>query len=296
MYKLGIDLGGTKIEGIILDENNNELFRRRIATEQEGGYEHILRNINLLYGLLTKEINNEEHTLGLGTPGSISSQSGLMRNSNTLALNGRPVKKDLQNILGRPFEMQNDANCFALAEALSGAGKGRELVFGVIMGTGCGGGIIYKGEILRGLQDIGGEWGHMSIDPNGPQCYCGKRGCVETYISGGGLERLYEQQFKEKASFVDIVNKYRAGHAGDELSVFINTFLDNFGRSMANLINILDPHIVVLGGGVSNFDELYSRGRQAVEKYIFSDSFYTPIVKNELGDSAGVIGAALMGI
>ena len=293
MYKLGIDLGGTKIEGIILDDNKKELFRRRIATEQEYGYEHILKNIKSLYKQLLEKINSKEHTLGIGTPGSISKQSGLMRNSNTTSLNGRPLKKDLQELLGRNFILQNDANCFALAEALSGAGKGYDMVFGVIMGTGCGGGIIYKGEILRGLQDIGGEWGHMSINPNGPQCYCGSRGCVETYISGGGLQRLYEEEFKKKASFVEIVEEYYS----DEPNVkqFMEHFFNNYGRSMANLINILDPDIVVLGGGVSNFDELYNKGTEAVEKYIFSDSFYTPIVKNRLGDSAGVIGAALMG-
>ncbi len=293
MYKLGIDLGGTKIEGIVLDENNRELFRKRIATEQQYGYEHILQNIKRMYDNLVDEINGKEHTLGIGTPGSISIDSELLRNSNTIALNGKPLKADLEKKLGRLLELQNDANCFALAEALSGAGKGYDLVFGVIMGTGCGGGIIYKGEILRGLQHIGGEWGHMSINPDGPQCYCGSRGCVETYISGGGLERLYEKEFQQKAEFVEIVKKF---YAGDKLVIaFIERFLDRYGRSMANLINILDPDIVVLGGGVSNFEELYDKGTEYVGKYIFSDRFYTPIVKNKLGDSAGVIGAALMG-
>ncbi len=293
MYKLGIDLGGTKIEGIILDETNRELFRKRIATEQEYGYDHILKNIKRLYIQLADEINGAEHTLGMGTPGSISKQSGLMRNSNTTSLNGKPLKKDLQKLLGRDFIIQNDANCFALAEALSGAGQGHDLVFGVIMGTGCGGGIIYKGEILRGLQDIGGEWGHMSINPNGPQCYCGSRGCVETYISGGGVQRLYEAEFKQKATFEEIVKQYYKGDA--LIQPFMEQFFDHYGRSMANLINILDPDIVVLGGGVSNFDDLYTKGMEAVKKYIFSDAFYTPIVKNKLGDSAGVIGAGLMG-
>jgi fructokinase len=294
MYKLGIDLGGTKIEGVVLDDENREIFRQRIPTEQHLGYGHILDNIQRLYRVLLQKIGNEKHRFGIGTPGSISKDSGLMRNSNTIALNGKPLKHDLQEKLGREIELQNDANCFALAEAVSGAGKGYKMVFGVIMGTGCGGGIIYNGEIWRGLQDIGGEWGHMTINPSGPLCYCGSRGCVETYISGGGLQRLYHQQYGETPTFVEITEKYYAGNK--DAVAFMNQFFDNYGRAMANLINILDPSAVVLGGGLSNFEELYTRGTDAVKKYIFSDGFKTPILKNKLGDSAGVIGAALMGI
>jgi fructokinase len=294
MYKLGIDLGGTKIEGIVLDGENIEIFRKRIPTEQELGYGHILNKINDLYKYLLAEIGNEKHTFGIGTPGSVSQDSGLLRNSNTLVLNGKSLKEDLQEKIGRVIKIENDANCFALAEAISGAGIGYEMVFGVIMGTGCGGGIVYKGEILRGLQGIGGEWGHTAINPNGPQCYCGSKGCVETYISGGGLQRLYFQGSDEELAFEEIVKKY---YAEDVFTLgFMEQFFDNYGRSLANLINILDPHVIVLGGGVSNFNELYTRGTESVRKYIFSDSFKTPILKNELGDSAGVIGAALMGI
>lgn len=292
-YRLGIDVGGTKIEGIVLDAKGKEIFRKRIATEQEKGYEAILYRIHEIYQDQLKAISAEKHTLGIGTPGSISSKTSLLKNSNTVCMNGRPLQKDLRKILGRDFEIQNDANCFALAEALQGAGKNKNLVFGVIMGTGCGGGIIYKGELLNGPQHIAGEWGHMSIDPAGPECYCGRRGCVETFISGGGLENRFQKEYQEKISLQEIVRRFRAG---DSKTVsFMDVFFDFFGRAMANLINILDPNVVILGGGVSNVEELYTRGVESVRKYIFSDSLETPIVKNKLGDSAGVVGAALIG-
>ena len=180
-----------------------------------------------------------------------------------------------------------------MAEALHGAGKGHNLVFGIIMGTGCGGGIVYQGEVFTGPQSIAGEWGHMSIDPNGPLCYCGHRGCVETYISGAGAEARYAEKYGEKKSFAELTQAY---HRGDpKATEFMRTFFRHFGRSLANLIDILDPDIVVLGGGLSNFDALYTAGVAEVAKQVFSDSLETPIVKNKLGDSAGVIGAALVG-
>jgi fructokinase len=209
-------------------------------------------------------------------------------------MNGQPLKSDLERILGRKIAIQNDANCFAMAEALHGAGKGRKLIFGVIMGTGCGGGIVHQGEVITGPQGIAGEWGHMSIAPDGPLCYCGQRGCVETYISGGGLEARYAEQFGQKRPFKEITKNY---YAGEPKAVgFMKIFFRNFGRSLANLIDVLDPDVVVLGGGVSNFDALYTEGVAEVAKYVFSDGFETPIVKHQLGDSAGVIGAALVGV
>jgi len=293
MFRLGIDLGGTKIEGIVLDENGKELFRKRIPTKQKKGYPGILENIKKLYDLLVSSIDGEKHTFGIGTPGALSVRTGLLKNSNTVCMNGKPLKADLERILGRKITIQNDANCFAMAEALYGAGKGKKLVFGVIMGSGCGGGIVYKGEVMTGLQAIGGEWGHMSIDPQGPMCYCGTRGCVETYISGGGLEKRYEEKYGERRSFKDVEKDYKNG---DQKAVdFIQTFFKNFGRAMANLINVLDPDIIVLGGGVSNMDAIYTEGVKEVENCIFSDSLETPIVKHQLGDSSGVIGAALIG-
>lgn len=294
MFRIGIDLGGTKIEGIVLDSNGAELFRKRISTGQEHGYAHILNRIQSLHNDLGAGIRGAPHTLGIGTPGAISRRTGLLKNSNTVCLNGQPLKTDLEKLLDRKIEIQNDANCFAMAEALHGAGKGKSMVFGVIMGTGCGGGIVYKSEVITGPQAIAGEWGHTSIDPNGPACYCGQRGCVETCISGGGAEARYAERYAEKKSYVDIVEAYYRGEPN--AIEFMKTFFRNFGRSLANVIDILDPDIVVLGGGVSNFEALYSEGVAEVARQVFSDSLETPIAKHQLGDSAGVIGAALVGI
>lgn len=293
MFKLGIDLGGTKIEGVVLESNGDEFFRKRIPTEQEKGYEHILKSIKTIYDVMVDKIDNEDHSLGIGTPGAISHHTGMIKNANTLCLNNRPLKNDLENLLRKRIVIDNDANCFALAEALFGAGIGKNLVFGVIMGTGCGGGLVYKERVITGKQSITGEWGHMSIDPEGPKCYCGSYGCVETFISGGGLETLYRKQFGKNIKLNDIVSNYRKGSYNDVK--FIKIFFVNFGRSIANLINILDPDIIVMGGGVSNINEIYIEGINEVKNYIFSDSMETPIVKNKLGDSAGVIGAALIG-
>jgi fructokinase len=294
MFRIGIDLGGTKIEGVVLDALGKELFRKRIATQRELGYRHILNRIHELYSELAAQIKNSPHTFGIGTPGAISPRTGLLKNSNTVCMNGQPVKTDLQNLLGRKIEIQNDANCFAMAEALHGAGRGKNLVFGVIMGTGCGGGIVHKGEVITGAQGIAGEWGHMSIAPDGPLCYCGQRGCVETYISGGGLEARYLEKFGEKKSLREIEKNFYAGEA--QALEFMEIFFRNFGRALANLIDVLDPDVIVLGGGVSNFDALYTRGITHVARFVFNDSLETPVVKNQLGDSAGVIGAALVGI
>ena len=294
MFRIGMDLGGTKIEGIVLDASGQELFRKRVDTQQEKGYAHILDRIKALHDELAAQVQAQPSTFGLGTPGAISPRTGRLKNSNTVCMNGQPLKADLEKRLGRKIEIQNDANCFAMAEALHGAGKGRKLVFGVIMGTGCGGGIVYKGEVITGPQAIAGEWGHLSIDPDGPLCYCGQRGCVETFISGGGLEARYAGQFGVKRPFKEVVKDY---YAGDAKTVeFMKIFFRHFGRSLANLIDVLDPDVIVLGGGVSNFDALYTEGVAEVAKYVFNDRLETPIVKHQLGDSAGVIGAALIGI
>lgn len=293
MFRLGIDLGGTKIEGIVLDEEGKECFRKRIPTESEQGYARILENIKGLYETLADAAGRKEHTFGIGTPGALSVRTGLMKNANTVRMNGKPLKEDLERMLGRKVAIQNDANCFAMAEALYGAGKGKELVFGVIMGTGCGGGIVHKGEVITGLQAIAGEWGHTVIDPNGPVCCCGTRGCIETFISGGGLEKRYAEKYGRHLSLREIVAHYRQGDA--KAAEFMGIFFRNFGRSLANLINVLDPDVVVMGGGVSNIDELYTEGVAEVARQVFSDSLETPIVRHKIGDSAGVIGAALIG-
>ena len=294
MHRIGIDLGGTKIEGIVLDPAGRELVRRRVPTAQERGYGAILDTIAELYRGILADAGHPEHTFGIGTPGASSPRTGLMKNSNTVCLNGQPVHRDLEQRLGRPVRMENDANCFALAEALQGAGRGAHMVFGVIMGTGCGGGLVLDGQAWTGRQAIGGEWGHMVLQPGGPACYCGHRGCVETLISGGGLERRWREEQGTARKLPDIMADYRRG---DTLArVFVAKFLAHFGQALANLINILDPDIIVLGGGVSNHDELYTEGVAEVARRVFNDRLETPIVKNQLGDSAGVIGAALLGI
>ena len=294
MFRIGIDLGGTKIEGVLLDAEGREMARKRIPTERERGYQHILHRIKLVHDELAATVAGQPTTFGIGTPGALSPRSGLLKNSNTVCMNGQPVKADLENLLGRKIEIQNDANCFAMAEARRGAGRGLKLVFGIIMGTGCGGGIVYKGEVFTGPQAIAGEWGHMSIDPQGPLCYCGQRGCVETFISGGGLEKRYAEKNGAKKSFQEIEKDYDAGHP---LAVeFMHTFFRHFGRAVANLIDLLDPDVIVLGGGVSNFDAIYKEGVAQVRRFVFTDQLETPIVKHQLGDSAGVLGAALVGI
>jgi fructokinase len=294
MYRIGIDLGGTKMEGIILDDTLHEMHRKRINTEQEGGYTHILSRIAGLYDDLAKQISSAPHTLGMGTPGSISAGTGFLKNSNTVCLNNQPFRADLEKMMGRAFAIQNDANCFAMAEALTGAGKGKQMVFGVIMGTGCGGGIVYKNEVITGLQSLAGEWGHTTIDSQGPQCFCGKRGCIETYISGSGLQNRYYEMTNERKTANEIIDLYRMGEKN--ASAVMEIFFDKFGVAITNLIGILDPDIIVIGGGLSNVDELYTIGREHARRYIFNDTFETPIVKNQCGDSAGVWGAALIGV
>ena len=293
-YRIGIDLGGTKIEGVVLDTAGQEIIRKRISTERERGYQHILGKIKSLHDELVAAVSGQPTTFGIGTPGAISPRTGLLKNSNTVCLIGQPLKADLEKLLGRKIAMQNDANCFALAEALLGAGKGKNLVFGVIMGTGCGGGIVYKGEVFTGPQGIAGEWGHMSIDPQGPVCYCGQKGCVETFISGHGLENRYAERFGVKQSLKEIEKEFYAGQS--QAVEFMREFFNRFGRALANLIDILDPDVVVLGGGVSNFQALYTEGIAAVRQFVFTDELQTPIVQHQLGDSAGVLGAALVGI
>ena len=294
MHRIGIDLGGTKIEGVVLDAAGQEIFRKRIPTERDLGYQHILGRIKFLHDELIAAVPGQPTTFGIGTPGAISPRTGLLKNSNTVCMNGQPVKADLEKILGRNIEIQNDANCFALAEAKLGAGRGKNLVFGVIMGTGCGGGIVHHGEVLTGAQGIAGEWGHMSLDPQGPPCYCGQRGCVESYISGGGLENRYAEKFGARRPLREVTAAYLAGEP--QAVEFMQEFFNRFGRALANLINILDPDIVVIGGGVSNFDALYTEGVAAVRRQVFTDELQTPIVKHQLGDSAGVFGAALVGV
>jgi len=291
-YHIGIDLGGTKIEVAALDSQDKILFRERLFTEAHLGSEHIFDQIHALYSKAVMSIQNKSHTLGLGTPGSISKKTHLLKNSNTLCLNDLPMQTLLEDKLVHDIVIENDANCFALAEAIMGAGIGYPSVFGVIMGTGCGGGIVFDGKIRQGPQNIAGEWGHMVIDPQGLPCYCGASGCVESFISGGGLEKRIKNTTGNSISAMDF---FRIPLKDESLKKIKQDFYVRFGQALANLINILDPDIVVLGGGLSNEGSLYKEGIEEVYKRIFNDVPTTPIVKNILGDSAGVIGAALIG-
>lgn len=291
--RFGIDLGGSKTEGAILDAEARERWRERVPTDASG-YEAVLGGVEALYRRMARAAGGERHTLGIGTPGAVSRRTGLLKNSNTVCLNGMPVAADLRTQLGRDLALENDANCFALAEALAGAGRGHRVVFGAILGTGCGGGIVIDGKVHGGRQAIAGEWGHMVIDPAGPPCYCGARGCVETFISGSGLENRYAERAGARRAADAIVAAWRAGDAA--AAAAMDDFFARFGQAAANLIAVLDPDVVVLGGGLSNVDELYTRGVEEVRRRVFSDSLETPIVKHALGDSAGVIGAALVGI
>ena len=286
MYKIGIDLGGTKIEGICLDENNSIIQRKRIPTNQQNGYAHIVNSIALLVQDVSQGIDN--YVVGICTPGAISKKTGLIKNSNTQCLIGMPLKEDLEKLLNRKIKMENDANCFAMAEAKLGSGIGYSVVFGVIMGTGVGGGIVIDGKIHQGRTNIAGEWGHHTLHQNGNSCYCGRLGCVETYISGPSLEKRWAELAGKTQSLPEIIKS-----SGNNKE-WKQEFLDNFGRGLANVIDILDPDVIVLGGGLSNIDFLYTEGKQSVYNNVFSDLVNTPILKNKLGDSAGVFGAALL--
>ncbi len=288
--RIGIDLGGTKIEGVALDDNGAELLRKRVGTPQSEGYPAILNTVARLVESL-ETAAGKQCPVGIGTPGAISAVTGKMKNSNTVCLNDQPLLEDLQELLQRPLRIANDANCFALSEALDGAGKGYGVVFGVIMGTGVGGGIVFNGQLHPGHQNIGGEWGHNILEANGPDCYCGQKGCVETLISGPALAADYHRHGGNRALKAnDIVTLATQGDALAEVAM--QHFFDRFGRALAMVINILDPDAIVLGGGLSNIARLYSEGRDRVAHYVFNDQFITPILKNIHGDSSGVRGAA----
>ena len=290
MHKIGIDLGGTKIEGVLLDEKYSIIQRKRIETHQENGYDSIVKSIISLINELRVK-TDEETSIGICTPGVTGTDSGLIKNSNTQCLIGMPLKNDLENVLGFEIVMENDANCFALAESLLGSAKGYDVVFGIIMGTGIGGGIVINGTLHKGRTNIAGEWGHHILHDNGNECYCGNHGCVETYISGPALEKRWLEITGKKESLQSIIQDL----SYEKAKQWKNEFLENFGTSLANVIDILDPDIIILGGGVSNIPFLYDEGKKAVYDKVFSDSIETPILKNSLGDSAGVFGACILG-
>jgi fructokinase len=287
LYKLGVDLGGTKTEAILLDENLDTIQRKRVSTPQND-YHKILNTIISLSAELLQNI--EDYSIGICTPGAISKKTGLIKNSNTQCLIGKPFKEDLENKLNQKISMENDANCFALAESTMGAAKEFGVVFGVIMGTGVGGGIVIDRKIHHGRTNIAGEWGHHTLHQNGNDCYCGKQGCVETYISGPALEKRWKELTGKSQNMPEIIKNLETQNAKQ----WKDEFLENFGFGLANVIDILDPDAIVLGGGLSNIDFLYTKGKDSVYQKVFSDLVDTPILKNKLGDSAGVFGAALL--
>lgn len=296
MKHWGIDLGGTKIECAVL-ENGQPLIRQRIPTEAEQGYPHILSQVKKLIEQVSAEMGETPAKIGFATPGVLDLETNLMKNCNTISMNGKPMKDDLEKILCVPVKIANDANCFALAETLLGAGKefpNAEVVFGVIMGTGVGGGLVVHQKIIQGIHGIAGEWGHNILEDNGEPCYCGKRGCVETVISGVGLEKYYQKISGKRLKLKEIVELYEQGN-DEHAAQTIERLSEYYGRAISTLINVLDPNLIVIGGGVGNIDLLYSEGIERIKKYLFNPGeLKTAIRKPVLGDSAGVFGAALL--
>lgn len=294
----GIDLGGTKIEGIILDKNNHSVLNRlRVPTEGEKGYDHVVNQILHLISLLEQESGLKCKRVGMGTPGTMDPILNVMKNCNSTSLNGKNLKADLETKSGKEFVLSNDANCFAVAETKMGVipdlMPDAKVVFGVIMGTGVGGGLVVNGQVLGGRQGIGGEWGHNHLDDSGGPCYCGKTGCVETVISGPALERFYHSISGQNIKLKEITQRYR-DHSDSYANQTMERLFDQFGRAISVIINIIDPDAIVIGGGVGNIDEIYTHGVEAAKKYVFNHRLDTQFFKPKLGDSAGVFGAAFL--
>ena len=294
MPKLGIDLGGTKIEIVALDERHETLFRRRIATPR-GDYAATLQAVKALVDEAEGALG-PGCSVGIGTPGAISRRSGMLMNSNSVWLIGKPLKHDLEALLDREIRMANDANCFALSEAVDGAGQGAGVVFGVILGTGVGGGIVVNGQVIEGANAIAGEWGHNALpwpeagEWPGPRCYCGRSGCIETFLSGPGLARDHRETTGEDMTPETIAKRATAGD--DRCEATLARYEARLARALAHVINILDPEVIVLGGGLSNIARLYQNVPRLWGRYVFSHDVATRLVMNKHGDSSGVRGAA----
>lgn len=297
--RIGVDLGGTKIEVIVLADDGAELLRRRCATPASEGYEAIVQAIARLVEDAEAEVGGAGIRVGIGTPGAVAPGTGRMRNCNTTCLNGKPLPADLSTRLGRDIRMANDANCFALSEAVDGAGAGADVVFGVIVGTGTGGGLVVRGKVLTGPNAIAGEWGHNPLpSPNadelpGPSCYCGRRGCIETYLSGTGLARDHAEHHGSQLRAPQIAEAAERGDA--DAVVTLDRYVDRMARALASVINVVDPDVIVLGGGVSRIDRLYRDVPKRWGQYVFTDTdtdIATRLLPAMHGDSSGVRGAA----
>ncbi|MDD4933719.1 MAG: ROK family protein [Methylacidiphilaceae bacterium] len=293
--RIGVDLGGTKIEILVLKGEDGEMARRRIPTPTEG-YEAILEAVRRLVREVEKELGLDPLPLGIASPGSLSEASGRLKNSNTVCLCGRALQADLEQRLARPVRIANDANCFALSEASDGHAKGESVVFGVILGTGVGGGVVIDGRILPGANGIAGEWGHNPlpwVQPDelpGPECYCGRRGCIETFLSGPGMASDHERVSGMRLRPEEIVRRAVSGDPGCEATLL--RYEARLARGLAHVINLLDPGTIVLGGGLSNVERLYRRVPALWSRWIFSDQIVTRLVPPRHGDSSGVRGAA----
>ena len=292
--RIGIDVGGTKIEAVAMDEHGHICHRQRIGSPR-GDYQATLQAIVELVDAFRRELQ-QPCTIGIGIPGIISPSTGLVKNSNSVWLIGKPLDRDLERLVGQPLRFSNDANCFALSEAADGAGTGHAVVFGVIVGTGTGGGIVVHGRVLEGRHHIAGEWGHNPLpwpehdEWPGPTCYCGRTGCIETFLSGPGLARAYHLR---SGQVIDAVEVTRRAEEGDPAAAqVLAKYEHRMARALAGVINMIDPDVIVLGGGLSNIDRLYANVPRLWAPFVFSDRVTTPLVKAAHGDSSGVRGAA----
>lgn len=298
-YIWGVDLGGTKIEAVVIDTKNNfnVIARERAETNANLGYEAVISNIKTLLDSVSDKTSIPYSRIGIGTPGSINPYTNNLRNCNSVYLNGKPFHKDLEKHIGVPVRITNDANCFAISEYKMGVVQDvapeAKVVMGVIMGTGVGSGIVVDGKIINGKNGLGGEWGHNYLDASGGKCYCGKVGCVETVIAGPSLERFYFEKTGEKKKLKYIVEDYRNGTSEASKETMERLF-HFFPLAISSIINFLDPDVIVMGGGLGNIDEIYTEGLKKLPEFVFSDYIETKFLKPKHGDSSGVFGAALL--
>ena len=294
MIRIGVDFGGTKIEVAALADDGRIVGRKRDANP--GEYGAAVERVTALIGEVEAEAGAKAKAVGMGVPGSVSPKTGRLRNANSTWLNGKPFREDLEKSLGRPFRLANDANCFALSEASDGAAAGAGVVFGVIIGTGCGGGVVVNGKALDGVNGIAGEWGHIplpwasGVEVPGHVCWCGRPNCLETWVAGSGFVADYQRATGRKLPGADISKAAEAGEP--EAVAALDRYVDRLGRALAVVCDILDPDVIVLGGGMSNVEALYTRVPEVTARWAFSDVFETQIVQAKHGDSSGVRGAA----